>query len=48
VIENNFMGLTTFYRQNLATLVLETAGHVDWLSNSNATVHFGIDEVRDP
>ena len=41
------IGVTTFYRKNLATLVFETAGHIEWLSDSNATVHFGIDEVMD-
>ena len=46
VTGSNF-GQTTFLRQNLATLVFETAGHIHWLSNLNATVHFGIDEVID-
>ncbi|KAF8232397.1 hypothetical protein L208DRAFT_1397356 [Tricholoma matsutake] len=38
-------GVTTFCRQNPATHVFETAGAIEWFSNSNATVHFGIDEV---
>jgi hypothetical protein len=28
-----------------ATLIFETAGQIEWSSNSNATVYFGIDEV---
>ncbi|RDB22512.1 hypothetical protein Hypma_010386 [Hypsizygus marmoreus] len=39
------IGVTTFYRQNLQTQVFETAGAIEWLSKSNATVQFGIEEV---
>jgi hypothetical protein len=38
-------GMTTFQRQNFATGVFETAGQIEWLSNSNATVHFGLDQA---
>jgi hypothetical protein len=38
-------GVTTFHRKNMTTLVFETAGQIEWISNSNVTVHFGIDEV---
>lgn len=37
--------MTTFYRQNLDTRVFETAGQIEWMSNINATVQFGIEEV---
>ncbi|KAF9076369.1 hypothetical protein BDP27DRAFT_1313222 [Rhodocollybia butyracea] len=39
-------GLTTFHRQNLATCIFETAGQIDWLSDHNATVYFGLEEVH--
>lgn len=39
------IGMTTFYRQNLETQVFETAGQIEWRSNTNATVQFGIEEV---
>ncbi|KAJ7904370.1 hypothetical protein B0H14DRAFT_3103205 [Mycena olivaceomarginata] len=39
-------GVTTFQRKNLTTNVWEPAGEISWTSNSNATVHFGIDEVE--
>jgi hypothetical protein len=38
-------GVTTFHRKNPNTLIFETAGQIEWLSNSNANVQFGIDEV---
>jgi len=38
-------GATTFHRQNSATLVFENAGSIEWTSNTNATVYFGMDEV---
>ncbi|KAF7355178.1 hypothetical protein MSAN_01433500 [Mycena sanguinolenta] len=38
-------GVTTFQRKNLTTNVWEPAGEISWTSNTNATVHFGIDEV---
>ncbi|KAH7920276.1 hypothetical protein BV22DRAFT_814079 [Leucogyrophana mollusca] len=38
-------GITTYHRKNLITLVFETAGQIEWTSNTNATVYFGIDEV---
>ena len=37
--------MTTFHRQNLQTHVFETAGQIEWLSNSNAMIHFGLDQV---
>ncbi|KAJ6516051.1 hypothetical protein C8R45DRAFT_229928 [Mycena sanguinolenta] len=39
-------GVTTFQRRNLTTNVWEPAGEISWTSNTNATVHFGIDEVN--
>ncbi|KAK0191264.1 hypothetical protein F5146DRAFT_1047887 [Armillaria mellea] len=39
-------GLTTFHRQNLVTNIFETAGQIEWLSNSNATVQFGINQYH--
>ncbi|THV03273.1 hypothetical protein K435DRAFT_827117 [Dendrothele bispora CBS 962.96] len=39
-------GLTTFQRHNLKTDIFETAGQIDWLSNYNCTISFGIDEVH--
>ncbi|KAJ7179823.1 hypothetical protein C8R43DRAFT_1093369 [Mycena crocata] len=38
-------GVTTFQRLNLATGVWEPAGEISWMSHSNATVHFGVNEV---
>ncbi|KDQ64744.1 hypothetical protein JAAARDRAFT_28384 [Jaapia argillacea MUCL 33604] len=38
-------GSTTFHRKNRATLVWEPAGQIEWSSNSNAMIQFGIDEV---
>ncbi|KAJ7276236.1 hypothetical protein B0H12DRAFT_1005313, partial [Mycena haematopus] len=38
-------GVTTFQRKNLTTNVWEPAGEISWTSNTNAIVHFGIDEV---
>ncbi|KAF5393870.1 hypothetical protein D9757_000186 [Collybiopsis confluens] len=38
-------GLTTFHRQNVATGIFETAGQIDWLSDYNATVYFGLEEA---
>ncbi|KAJ7086718.1 hypothetical protein C8R44DRAFT_820879 [Mycena epipterygia] len=38
-------GVTTFQRQDLTTSVWEPAGEISWTSNSNATVHFGMDAV---
>lgn len=37
--------MTTFHRQNLATQVFETAGQIEWLSNTNATIYFGVEQV---
>ncbi|KAJ3811812.1 hypothetical protein EV368DRAFT_73710 [Lentinula lateritia] len=39
-------GLTTFHRQNLTTHIFETAGQIEWSSDYNATVHFGLEEVH--
>lgn len=39
------IGMTNFYRQNLQTTIFEPAGAIEWLSNVNATVHFGLEEV---
>ncbi|KAK7061587.1 hypothetical protein R3P38DRAFT_3383766 [Favolaschia claudopus] len=39
-------GVTTFQRKNLRTDVWEPAGEISWTSSTNATVHFGTDEVR--
>ncbi|KAJ4472307.1 hypothetical protein J3R30DRAFT_3660141 [Lentinula aciculospora] len=39
-------GLTTFHRQNLVTNIFETAGQIEWSSDYNATVHFGLEEVH--
>lgn len=39
------IGVTTFFRKNPATNVYDTAGSIEWLSNTNAIVHFGINEV---
>jgi hypothetical protein len=39
------IGITTFYRQNLDTQVFETAGQIEWLSDTNANVQLGIEEV---
>ncbi|KAJ4492985.1 hypothetical protein C8J55DRAFT_220177 [Lentinula edodes] len=39
-------GLTTFHRQNLTTNIFETAGQIEWSSDYNATVHFGLEEVH--
>ncbi|EPQ59599.1 hypothetical protein GLOTRDRAFT_103596 [Gloeophyllum trabeum ATCC 11539] len=39
-------GVTTFQRRNLTTNVWDSAGQIDWTSNSNATVTFGIDDVN--
>ncbi|KAJ6629163.1 hypothetical protein B0H10DRAFT_2160627 [Mycena sp. CBHHK59/15] len=39
-------GVTTFQRKNLNTSIWEPAGEISWMSNSNATVHFGINEVH--
>ncbi|KAF8897360.1 hypothetical protein BD779DRAFT_1465568 [Infundibulicybe gibba] len=38
-------GDTTFYRRNMNTNVFEPAGQIQWMSDSNVTVGFGIDEV---
>ncbi|TFK43350.1 hypothetical protein BDQ12DRAFT_709150 [Crucibulum laeve] len=38
-------GMTTFYRKNAITPVLETAGQIEWLSEYNAIVHFGLDQA---
>ncbi|EIM88220.1 uncharacterized protein STEHIDRAFT_155573 [Stereum hirsutum FP-91666 SS1] len=38
-------GSTTFHRKNMATAKWETAGEIDWTSATNATAHFGIEEV---
>jgi len=37
--------VTTIHRKNLATLVFEPAGSIEWSSDTNATVHFGLEEV---
>ncbi|GLB33630.1 hypothetical protein LshimejAT787_0105140 [Lyophyllum shimeji] len=39
------IGMTNFYRQNLQTTVFEPAGAIEWLSNENATIQFGLEEV---
>ncbi|KAG6855029.1 hypothetical protein C0991_005958 [Blastosporella zonata] len=39
------IGMTTFARRNLQTSVFEPAGEIEWLSNRNATIHFGIEEI---
>ncbi|TFY79399.1 hypothetical protein EWM64_g4609 [Hericium alpestre] len=39
------IGVTTFHRKNTTTSKWETAGEIEWSSDTNATVHFGIDEV---
>ncbi|TFK56119.1 hypothetical protein OE88DRAFT_1731742 [Heliocybe sulcata] len=39
-------GVTTFQHRNLTTGIWDTAGHIDWTSNSNATVTFGLDQVN--
>ncbi|KAJ7699910.1 hypothetical protein B0H17DRAFT_1047627, partial [Mycena rosella] len=39
-------GVTTFQRVNENTSVWEPAGEISWTSSSNATVHFGINEVN--
>ncbi|KAA1466135.1 hypothetical protein DENSPDRAFT_830884 [Dentipellis sp. KUC8613] len=39
------IGVTTFHRKNTSTSKWETAGEIEWSSYTNATVHFGIDEV---
>lgn len=39
------IGGTTFHRKNLNTMKWETAGEIEWTSNTNATIYFGIDEV---
>lgn len=42
-------GITTFHRTNLTTNMLETAGQIEWRSQTNLTVYFGgIEEVRLP
>ena len=38
-------GATSFHRQNLKTGVFETAGSIEWFSNHNATVTFGVNQV---
>jgi hypothetical protein len=40
-------GVTTIHRKNLATLVFEPAGSIEWASDTNATVYFGLEEVSD-
>jgi hypothetical protein len=37
--------MTTFHRQNLSTHIFETAGDMQWHSNSNVNVTFGVDQV---
>ncbi|KZT26983.1 hypothetical protein NEOLEDRAFT_1062011 [Neolentinus lepideus HHB14362 ss-1] len=39
-------GVTTFQHKNLTTGIWDSAGQIDWTSNYNATVTFGIDEVN--
>ncbi|KAJ3803073.1 hypothetical protein GGU11DRAFT_671288 [Lentinula aff. detonsa] len=39
-------GLTTFRRQNMATNIFETAGQIEWSSDHNATIYFGLEEVH--
>ncbi|KIK65447.1 hypothetical protein GYMLUDRAFT_258198 [Collybiopsis luxurians FD-317 M1] len=39
-------GLTTFHRQNLTTSIFEPAGQIDWSSDYNATIYFGLEEVH--
>ncbi|KAF5388034.1 hypothetical protein D9615_000230 [Tricholomella constricta] len=39
------IGMTNFYRQNLETTVFEPAGAIEWISNENATIQFGIEEI---
>ncbi|ETW84312.1 hypothetical protein HETIRDRAFT_416015 [Heterobasidion irregulare TC 32-1] len=39
------IGGTTFHRKNLNTMKWETAGEIEWTSNTNARIYFGIDEV---
>ncbi|KAF9263575.1 hypothetical protein L218DRAFT_959113 [Marasmius fiardii PR-910] len=39
-------GTTNFQRLNSITGLYETAGEIAWLSNHNATVAFGVDEVH--
>ncbi|KII95348.1 hypothetical protein PLICRDRAFT_48312 [Plicaturopsis crispa FD-325 SS-3] len=34
-------GITTFHRTNLTTNMLETAGQIEWRSQTNLTVYFG-------
>ncbi|KAI0315391.1 hypothetical protein OF83DRAFT_358084 [Amylostereum chailletii] len=36
---------TLFHRKNLSTLKWETAGEIEWSSDTSATIHFGIDKV---
>ncbi|EEB93015.1 hypothetical protein MPER_08388, partial [Moniliophthora perniciosa FA553] len=40
------IGTTTFQRLNLLTNVYETAGQIGWVSNHNATIVFGVEEVN--
>ncbi|KAI0069013.1 hypothetical protein BV25DRAFT_1792070 [Artomyces pyxidatus] len=39
------IGVTTFHRMNMATQKWETAGEIDWTSDTNATVLFGIESI---
>ncbi|KAF9008881.1 hypothetical protein BDQ17DRAFT_1349122 [Cyathus striatus] len=38
-------GVTTVTRKNLNTNVFETAVEIDWKSNINATIYFGVEEI---
>ncbi|KAG6832962.1 hypothetical protein H0H92_004846 [Tricholoma furcatifolium] len=39
------IGVTTFHRRNAETGNFEPVGEIEWLSNVNATIHFGQEEV---
>ncbi|KAJ7591234.1 hypothetical protein C8J56DRAFT_781949 [Mycena floridula] len=39
-------GVTTFRRYNPQTSGFETAGQVEWRSDTNATVHFGLEQAH--
>ncbi|KAF9045893.1 hypothetical protein BDZ89DRAFT_1108754 [Hymenopellis radicata] len=39
-------GSTSFHRQNLKTAIFESAGSIEWFSNHNATVTFGVNQYH--
>ncbi|KAH7903778.1 hypothetical protein BJ138DRAFT_1167630 [Hygrophoropsis aurantiaca] len=38
-------GITTYHRKNMITLLFDTAGQIEWTSNTSATAYIGADEV---